>query len=102
MRKTLHNALSRGLFLGTIACFLTGWPQSGHGPNANAQDVAHGREREVTFGGANRVKLAGTLLIPVHEPDAKVPGVIIVAGSGPTDRNGNQAGLTTNLYKQIA
>ena len=61
-------------------------------------------EREVTFAGAKGVKLAGTLLIPPHAPDAKLPGVVIVAGSGPTDRNGNSALLTAkiNLLKQIA
>ncbi len=101
MWKELHNELLWVMSLGAIACFLTGWPHSAPGQNANAQGVAHG-ERGVTFRGANGVKLAGTLLIPVHKPDTKVPGVIIVAGSGPTDRNGNQADLTTNLLRQIA
>jgi uncharacterized protein len=91
----------RALYLSTIACFLGLGASSGPGPNAKAERVAQS-EREVDFTGANGVKLAGTLLIPAHEPDAKVPGVIIVAGSGPTDRNGNQPGLTINLLKQIA
>jgi hypothetical protein len=50
------------------------------------------------------VTLAGTLVIPVHRPGQRVPGVVIVAGSGPTDRNGNdlKVGLVTNLYQEIA
>jgi pimeloyl-ACP methyl ester carboxylesterase len=49
------------------------------------------------------VSLAGTLLIPAHKQGTQVPGVVIVAGSGPVDRNGNEpGGFTTNLYSQIA
>jgi hypothetical protein len=59
-------------------------------------------EHEVTWLGAHGVKLAGTLRVPAREGDARGPGVIIVAGSGPTDRNGNQPGITTDLLKQIA
>lgn len=37
------------------------------------------------------------------ERGTRVPGVVIVAGSGPVNRNGNQAGgNTTNWYSQIA
>lgn len=61
-------------------------------------------EREVTYPGVQGVNLVGTLVIPAHRPGQRVPGVIIVAGSGPTDRNGNdpQVGLVTDLYQQIA
>ena len=60
-------------------------------------------QRDVTYPGVDSVTLAGTLVIPAHQKGTRVPGVIIVAGSGPTDRNGNQpGGLTTNLYSQLA
>ena len=44
----------------------------------------------------------GTLTVPAG--DKKVPVVLIIAGSGPTDRNGNsdQGGLKTNAYKMLA
>ena len=59
--------------------------------------------QDVTYPGVGGVTLAGTLLIPAHQQETRVPGVIIVAGSGPTDRNGNQAGgFTTDLYRQLA
>ena len=46
-------------------------------------------------------KLYGSLVMP--EGDKKVPVVLIIAGSGPTDRNGNNnAGLKTNAYQMIA
>jgi hypothetical protein len=50
------------------------------------------------------VRLSGTLLLPKHAaPDRRVPAVVLVAGSGPTDRNGNQPPLLwTGLLKQLA
>ena len=33
------------------------------------------------------IELAGTLFIPPHEAGAKLPGVLLVAGSGPNDRD---------------
>lgn len=47
--------------------------------------------------------LAGTLAIPGNA-SGKIPVVLIIAGSGPTDRNGNsaQGNLNTNAYKMIA
>lgn len=47
-------------------------------------------QRDVTYPGVGGVTLAGTLVIPAHKSGVKVPGVIIVAGSGPVDRNGNE------------
>src|SRR2546421_5326792 len=60
-------------------------------------------QRDVTYPGVDSVTLAGTLVIPAHQKGTRVPGVIIVAGSGPTDRDGNQpGGVTNNLYSQIS
>jgi uncharacterized protein len=60
-------------------------------------------ETDVSYPGVNDVTLAGTLLIPAHRQGERLPGVVIVAGSGPTDRNGNQAGgEQSDLYKQFA
>src|SRR2546423_15058522 len=47
-------------------------------------------QRDVTYPGVDSVTLAGTLVIPAHQKGTRVPGVIIVAGSGPTDKKGNQ------------
>jgi uncharacterized protein len=45
--------------------------------------------------------ISGTLLVP--EGKQKLPVVLIIAGSGPTDRNGNQGDLIqTNTYQMIA
>ncbi len=49
-----------------------------------------------TFSG----KLFGTLIFPTI--NKKMPLLIIIAGSGPTDRNGNQPGMITNTYNLIA
>ncbi|MEL6975712.1 MAG: alpha/beta fold hydrolase [Bacteroidota bacterium] len=42
----------------------------------------------------------GTLLIP--QTDTKIPIALIIAGSGPTDRNGNNMMMTNNHLKLLA
>lgn len=44
----------------------------------------------------------GTLTVP--DGNKKVPVVLVIAGSGPTDRNGNseKSGLNSNAYKMLA
>ena len=58
------------------------------------------REVEVPARGGN---LAATLSLPADAP-GEVPGVVIVAGSGPTDRDGNNPLIPgeVNTYKEIA
>jgi len=72
-------------------------------PQSPQNGTAAQSQRDVTFPGVGGVTLAGTLIIPAHKSGAKVPGVIIVAGSGPVDRNGNEGtAFATNLYSQLA
>src|SRR5437016_3599369 len=60
------------------------------------------KEREVTFAGVGGLSLHGTLLLP-SATKGKVPGVLLLSGSGPTGRNGDQPPLlVTGLLKQIA
>jgi pimeloyl-ACP methyl ester carboxylesterase len=49
------------------------------------------------------IQIKGTLCIPLPVKQ-KVPVVLIIAGSGPTDRNGNGpiGNLNTDAYKQLA
>jgi alpha-beta hydrolase superfamily lysophospholipase len=44
--------------------------------------------------------LKGSLLMP--DGNAPVPAVLIIPGSGPTDRNGNQPGMTNDALKRVA
>ncbi len=44
--------------------------------------------------------LKGTLLLPAAQE--KIPIVLIIAGSGPTDRNGNNPMMTNNSLKMLA
>jgi pimeloyl-ACP methyl ester carboxylesterase len=47
-------------------------------------------------------QIFGTLTVPQHITH-KIPVALVIAGSGPTDRNGNSAaGLKTNAYQQLA
>ena len=45
-------------------------------------------------------KLAGTLLVPLTKKP--VPVALLIAGSGPTDRNGNNSMMQNNSLKMIA
>jgi uncharacterized protein len=65
---------------------------------------ARAAEREVSFKGFGGFELKGTLALPDGTLSAKLPAVVMLAGSGPTDRNGNQmqAGVHTDLLKQFA
>src|ERR1700733_8388575 len=67
------------------------------------QQPAPVSERQVTFKGANGASLRGTFQFPAGTSNAKVPALLLLAGSGPTDRDGNQPPvMMTNLLKQIA
>ncbi|WP_442598903.1 alpha/beta hydrolase family protein [Neobacillus sp. D3-1R] len=57
-------------------------------------------EKEIIIQGENPIY--GSLTIPSTE--GKYPAILIIAGSGPLDRNGNdrKGKYTTNLYKELA
>src|SRR5690242_7377266 len=61
--------------------------------------IARDVPMEVT--GSGGVKLAGTLALP--DKPGKAPALLLIQGSGPTDRDGNQnAQLHSNVLKQVA
>lgn len=67
------------------------------------------KQRAVVFASGDGARLAGTLLLPLWSELQKVPGVVLIAGSGPTDRDGNnplvpesQVGGRIDLLKHIA
>src|SRR4051812_30079834 len=62
------------------------------------------KQRPVRFTGPDGALLAGTLLLPIWSELEKVPGVVLVSGSGPTDRDGNNTLIPDriDLLKQIA
>lgn len=65
--------------------------------------AAEPTERRVTFHGADETSLKGTLVVPGGEAGSRFPALVLLAGSGPTDRNGNQPPtMITNLLKQVA
>ncbi len=75
---------------------------------------ARAEEREVTFAGHGGFELSGTLLLPPgaadrgREPPQRrpadgAPALVLLPGSGPTDRDGNQPPLlVTDLLEQVA
>ena len=91
-RTALVAALAAGALLVT-ACSPT---DDDGGP---ALPGAAGHEREVSFQGGG-FTVPGTFTAPTGTGDGTVPGVLIISGSGPTDRDGNGPGrpeANTNL-----
>ena len=60
--------------------------------------LIHAQEEAITLETSSG-NLQGTLLLPEIE---KPPVVLIIAGSGPTDRNGNNPSLKSNYLKMLA
>jgi len=80
-------------------------PAAAHAQAPRPRFYAKGtKQRAVRFAGSEGATLAGTLLLPIWSELEKVPGVVLVAGSGPTDRDGNNALVPEriDLLKQIA
>ena len=67
--------------------------------NANAQTDTSRTEKEIIVQ-TKTGKLYGTLTTPLAFN--KIPIVLIIAGSGPTDRNGNSAYTQNNCLKELA
>ena len=91
------------LALGMLA--LAGRAGSGWAQAARPRYYAKGtKTRAVRFAGREGVTLAGTLLLPIWSELERVPGVVLVAGSGPTDRDGNNPLVRDriDILKQIA
>ncbi len=92
------------LMLGTS--LLCGWGGSGaqaRSPEERVSTETRTLERVVAFTGASGVELAGTLTLPGARRGARSAGLVLIAGSGPTDRDGNQPpAFKTDLLKQIA
>ena len=74
-------------------------------PAAAAQKYPMGtKQRLLHFPGVGGAELHGTLLLPLISELQRVPGVVLIGGSGPTDRDGNNSllPLRIDLLKQIA
>ncbi|PJI42370.1 alpha/beta fold hydrolase [Ferrovibrio sp.] len=68
-------------------------------PNAHAEGVVN---QQISFTSNDGAVLAGTLTMPGGVVE-KVPALVLLQGSGPTDRDGNQPPvMRTDLLRQIA
>ncbi len=61
-------------------------------------------EQTISFTGHGGVPIAGTLVLPASaSADHPVPAMLLIQGSGPTDRDGNQPpNFQTDLLRQLA
>jgi uncharacterized protein len=69
-----------------------------HKLNALAQKPLH----QDVYVATQKDTLFGTLLLPNAKIDTSQYVVLIIAGSGPTDRNGNNPAMTNNSLKYLA
>lgn len=68
--------------------------------SAQSKTSTHFTESEIVLRTSSG-DISGTLTVP--EKPSKSPVVLIIAGSGPTDRDGNSTlGIKTNAYKMLA
>ena len=105
LRRTVYfAAVAAVLGSGLAACSSS---QAGEGavgttPGSAASQVA-AVSRDVSFVVAGTTTY-GTLDIPAHRPGQRLAAALLLAGSGPTDRNGNDAavGIAPYILRLIA
>ncbi len=68
--------------------------------NLNAQTITSQKEQNISIPSFDDFPIFGTLLQPYK--NKPMPLVIIIAGSGATDRNGNQVLMQNNALKYLA
>ncbi len=68
-------------------------------PYSDNKSGAQGEKTNMIFKSGNG-DIKGTLRLP--QKSGKVPVVLIIAGSGPTDRDCNSQGMVTNAYRMLA
>jgi uncharacterized protein len=98
-RTVLVAAVLAVLGSGLTAC---GSRQPGGGSVGTTQQVA-AVSRDVSFAVAGTTTY-GTLEVPAHRRGQRLAAALLIAGSGPTDRNGNDiaANLVPNVLQLIA
>ena len=70
-------------------------------PPRGGETIQGVRTMDVEFAGSDGFTLRGTLTSP--QSGGPSPAILLIPGSGPTDRNGNQPpALVTDLLKQLA
>ncbi|MGD0243958.1 MAG: hypothetical protein ABSB59_27075 [Streptosporangiaceae bacterium] len=76
---------------------------SGTGSSSSASGQVAASSQDVSFT-VDGTKTYGTLEIPAHQSGQHLAAALLIAGSGPTDRNGNQpsADVTPQTLKLIA
>jgi alpha-beta hydrolase superfamily lysophospholipase len=99
MQRISSGALALVVALGLSACVSVASSSTTSGSTMSGTTM-----QQVTYPGSGGVMLAGTLEVPAHPAGQRVPGVVIIGGSGSVDRDGNeaQAGVVSNLYQEIA
>jgi pimeloyl-ACP methyl ester carboxylesterase len=71
-------------------------------PSASAARLVEAADHEISFI-ADGTRTFGTLHVPAHRPRQRMPAALLLPGSGPTDRNGDQPPtLTPHTLAKLA
>jgi pimeloyl-ACP methyl ester carboxylesterase len=102
-RRTTPSQRSVVVLSATVLAGLTAFGGSVAYADGAATQPA-GQEVEFPSAPPDRIMLHGTLLVPTDATPARpAPAVLLLPGSGPTDRDGNQPPfLVTNLLRDVA
>jgi uncharacterized protein len=94
--------LCAGLCAGLAACSSAG-AAGGAGSNATGSGQIAATSQDISFT-VDGTKTYGTLEIPAHRSGQHLAAALLLAGSGPTDRNGNQpsSNVTPQTLKLVA
>ncbi|GLY67257.1 alpha/beta hydrolase [Amycolatopsis taiwanensis] len=68
---------------------------------ATAQPLVPAADRDVRFVADGTITY-GTVHVPAHRPGTRLPAALLIPGSGPTDRDGNEPGLAPATLRLIA
>ena len=95
--RTLVAAVAAVICLGLTEC-----SSASSSADAGSTSTVKASSKEVSFV-VNGTTTYGTLDVPAHRANQRLAAALLLAGSGPTDRNGNQGPSTTpNTLGQIA
>jgi hypothetical protein len=92
--------LRTALLLAALALALAGPAACGSAGSSSA-GIGSATSSEVSFV-VDGTTTYGTLAIPAHHSGRRLAGALLIPGSGPTDRNGNQPGVTPDTLKLLA
>ncbi len=103
-RRRVYRAIAAALFGAVLAaCSAVSHPGTGTASGSRSSTQVAAVSRSVSFV-VDGTTTYGTLEVPAHRAGRRLAAALLLAGSGPTDRNGDDAaaGLSPHIMQLIA